>query len=92
MLHLYRTALALRRSHPALGDGELIWLTTTDDVIAFRRQPGFACVVNLTDSPVPIPVDGEVLLASVPLLDGRLVPDGAVWVQTADAGAAGQDG
>ena len=86
MLSLYRAALALRRSNPALGDGEMSWLPAPDGVIAFARDPGFACVVNLRDAPVAFPVTGEVLLASAPLVDDGGIPsDGAVWLGTQDA-------
>ncbi len=85
MLTLYRAALALRRSHPALGDGEIAWLEAPDGVLAFSREPGFACVVNLSASPIAAPVEGEVLLTSAPLPDGRIPSDGAVWMQTAEA-------
>ncbi|MFQ6200515.1 glycoside hydrolase family 13 protein, partial [Streptomyces sp. NPDC000405] len=49
MLELYRAALRLRHEHPALGDGTLTWLDDTPArVLAFRRDPGFVCVVNLS--------------------------------------------
>ena len=81
MLSLYRDALALRRANPALGDGDLSWLPAPDGVLAFRRTPGFACVVNLTDSAITPPVQGGVLLSSAPLEDGRIPSDGAVWLE-----------
>ena len=48
MLELYRAALRLRRAHPALGDGSLRWLETPGGVLAFARDPGFACLVNVS--------------------------------------------
>ena len=81
MLELYRTVLARRRAHPALGDGDLTWVSAPGDaVLHLRREPGFACVVNLSDAPVDLPAHDEVLLTSVPLEDGRLGPDAAVWL------------
>jgi alpha-glucosidase len=81
MLELYRSALRLRRAHPALGDGTLRWLETPDGVLAFGRDPGFACVVNLSGSPAPLPEGATVLLASGPLGPGGAVPaDTAVWL------------
>jgi len=89
MLELYRTALALRRSAAALGDGPLIWLDTTDHVLAFTRTApaqstpssrAFACVVNLSAASVRLPPHGEILLASGPLDDGQLPADTAVWL------------
>ena len=51
MLALYRAALELRRDRPALGDGTMTWLDTGRGVLAFRRDPGFVCVVNVADQP-----------------------------------------
>jgi alpha-glucosidase len=80
VLELARAALARRHRHPALGDGDLTWRSAPgDEVLVFDRDPGFACVVNLSASAVP--VDGEVLLASGPLDgDGALPPDTTAWL------------
>ncbi|WP_285790809.1 glycoside hydrolase family 13 protein [Micromonospora sp. NBRC 101691] len=88
MLELYRAAIRARRAEPALGDGELSWLPAPDGVLAFRRGGGFRCLVNLSDAPVPIPADGEMVLASGPLDHGLLPPDTAVWLRTASPGSA----
>jgi alpha-glucosidase len=81
MLTLYRNALRLRREHPALGEGELAWLPAGPDVLSFSRGSGFTCVVNLSQAPVPLPEDREVLLASAPLAaDGLLPGDTAAWL------------
>jgi alpha-glucosidase len=81
MLSLYRAALALRHEHPALGDGEFTWLPSGPGVLAFSRGSGFACVVNLSDSPVPLPAGATVLLGSGPgIADGALPPDAAAWL------------
>ncbi|MDN5380949.1 glycoside hydrolase family 13 protein [Streptomyces sp. LB8] len=80
MLELYRTALRLRREHPALGDGTLTWLDAPDGVLCFSRDPGFVCVVNLSAEPCPLPRHTEVLLASGPLESGLLAPDQAAWL------------
>ena len=85
MLMLYRNALRLRRELPALGDGQLAWLEAGPDVLAFRREPGFVCVVNLGDKPADVPEgllpDGAVVvLASGPMdADGRIPGAAAVW-------------
>ncbi|MEU0546921.1 glycoside hydrolase family 13 protein [Micromonospora sp. NPDC005979] len=84
MLELYRDAIHIRRGEAALGDGELSWLPAPDGVLAFSRGGGFRCLVNLTDAAVPMPAEGEVLLASGPLDDGLLPSDTAVWLRTPD--------
>jgi len=84
MLTLYRSALELRRSLPALGAGSRLdvrWLDLGDDVVAFSREPGFTLVLNVGGEPVQLP-PGEVLLASGPLTDGRLPADAAAWLAT----------
>ena len=81
-LELYRRALAVRREHPALGDGHLTWLCMPAGALAFVRDPGFGCIVNFSaaDS-VPIPPDAAPLLASGSLTQDRRVPqDTAVWL------------
>jgi alpha-glucosidase len=81
MLELYRTALRIRRAEPALGDGGLRWLPAPDGVLAFAREPGFACVLNLSTAAVPLPAHAEVLLASGPF-DGDALPvDTAAWLR-----------
>jgi alpha-glucosidase len=80
MLDLYHRALAIRRTHDALGDGSLEWIDAPAGVLSFARDPGFVCVVNLAAEHVALP-EGAVLLASGPLADdGRLPPDTAVWI------------
>jgi len=81
MLALFRTALALRSRLPGLGDGELTWRPAEPGVLAFDRDPGFTCVVNLSDGPVALPSGARVLVSSVPLVDGRLPADAGVWLE-----------
>jgi alpha-glucosidase len=80
VLTLYRAALKIRTGHPALGDGQLEWLEAGDTVLAFRREPGFACWVNLGSEPVALPHGATLLLASQELSDGQLPPDTAAWL------------
>lgn len=86
-LSLYRAALRLRREHHALGDGEMEWVESADDVLVFRREPGFVCAVNL--SAVPIRLDGryDVLTASAPIGHDAsgitLAADTAIWLKAA---------
>jgi alpha-glucosidase len=58
----------------------LTWLPASPGVLSFAREPGFGCVVNLSREPCELPAGGRVLLSSVPLEDGRLPPDAAVWL------------
>ena len=84
MLSLYQAAIALRRSHPALSGTEFGWIDGYDaDVLAFRRGNGaqLTCLVNLGRDAVVLPPDAHILLSSAPLLDGRLEPDNAVWLE-----------
>jgi alpha-glucosidase len=70
-LELYRRALRARPS------GEFAWRAAPDGALAFTRGD-VACLVNVDAA--PLPVDGEVLLASEPLEDA--VPAGAAaWVR-----------
>ena len=65
----------------ALGDGTLGWdEATPPGVLAFTREPGFGCVVNLSGQAVALPAHRELLLASGPLDGGRLPPDSAAWL------------
>ncbi len=81
-LELYRAALSLRRSLEALGDGGLAWVDgAPEGVLAFTREPGFACWVNLSGAPVVLPAGAGVLLASGPLAGDELPVDTAVWLR-----------
>ncbi|HEY3340020.1 MAG TPA: glycoside hydrolase family 13 protein [Propionicimonas sp.] len=80
VLELYRAALKIRAGHPALGDGGLQWVDAGDDVLAFRRDPGFACWVNLGSQRVALPEGATVLLSSQDLTDHVLPPDTAAWL------------
>jgi len=80
-LGLYRTALRLRRVHPALGRGTLRWLDREDSsLLCFAREPGFILAANLGTAPAPLPAHREVLLASGPVTGGGLPPDTAAWL------------
>jgi alpha-glucosidase len=79
MLSLYRSALHLRRSRLSFG-GEFAWLTAPEGVLAFARGPRLGCWVNLGPTPVALPPDATVLLASGPLSGGELPPDTAAWL------------
>lgn len=83
-LSLYRHALAIRSTHPALGDGTLAWSDEVPGhVLYFTREPGFGCLVNLSSDPVALPGGARVLIASGPLEDGKVPTDTAVWLDPA---------
>ncbi len=82
MLELYRRALRIRRTQPALGDGTLSWLGMPDGALGFAREPGFVCVVNVSAEPIAAPDAATLLLASGPLTDeGRVPADVAAWFE-----------
>ena len=54
-----------------------------DDVLAFTRGDGFACVLNLSNGPIELPAHDTVLLTSGPLDEGLLPPDTAAWLSAA---------
>jgi alpha-glucosidase len=77
MLHLYRTAIALRRGF----SGGLEWLDGPPDTLVFRRSSGLVCAVNFGSAPVALPPGyGDVICSSVPVEDGLLPPDAAAWL------------
>ncbi|MGW0592048.1 glycoside hydrolase family 13 protein [Streptosporangium sp. NPDC002607] len=88
-LNLYRDALRIRRERRAFGETPLAWLDSPEGTLAFTRDAGFTCTVNLTGDPVELPAPGRVLLASAePVVQGgvaRLASDSAVWWQRDDA-------
>ena len=85
MLSLYRALLRIRRLDARPGAGGVR--------LARRRRPACSrsgagrassCVANLSPHPVDLP-EGEVLLVSSPLEDGRLPTDTTAWLRTAPA-------
>jgi alpha-glucosidase len=80
-LNFFRRALAIRRERQEFNGTTVDWLHgITQDVLMFRLlDAGLVCVLNAGARPIKLP-HGEVLLASGPLLDGRLPPDTAAWL------------
>jgi alpha-glucosidase len=81
MLNLYRAALRTRRTEPGLQDGELTWLGSPVDVLAFARGRDLICITNLSSTAVPLPPHRAVLLASADVSEGHLPPDATVWLR-----------
>jgi alpha-glucosidase len=80
MLWLHRHALRLRRDLPGLQGEDFAWCDSTDGVLDFRRGDGFRCLVNIGGGPVDPGPEWQVLLASMPLIDGAVPHDAAVWL------------
>ena len=88
-LELYRTALAVRREHPALGTGDAVeWLDAPAGVLCFQRRTDdgvFICTANTTDQAFTLHAPGRLLLSStdsgVALVEDEvLLPaDSTVW-------------
>lgn len=70
-LSFFRRALELRRRRVEFDGDGVEWLEATADAVTFRRPGGLVCALNSGEQPVPLP-PGELVLASAPLLDGKL--------------------
>jgi alpha-glucosidase len=79
-LSLYRRALELRANHPGFAGDAVEWYGAPPGCFAFRRSAStLVCALNASAAPVPLP-PGDVLLTSVPLVDGELPPNAAAWL------------
>jgi alpha-glucosidase len=87
-LHVYRTALQLRRKLAGLQGEDLTWLETPDGCLAFRRGD-LSVWLNAGAVAVPLPA-GELVHASGPVgelvhasgpADRVLPPDTCVWLR-----------
>lgn len=88
ILHLYRTALEIRRSSSELSSGSFNFVDVPDGCLGFARKRNrtLVCVTNFTSDTHRIPLDGEVLLSSdgeLRVENGKLelARDTSVWVQ-----------
>ena len=86
-LNLYRSSLALRKSHPGFLSDEFELLQTPDpSTLAFRRGADVVVLANTRAEWIESPMTGMVLLASGPIESGvhglRIGPDTTVWLQT----------
>ena len=87
-LHLFRAAVALRRSSLATQhDAAVDWFDAPTGCLSYRRGP-VTVLLNAGSTAMPLPV-GEVLLASGPLADDQLPPDTAVWLRAGATLTAG---
>ena len=78
-LSFFRRALELRRERAEFDGSDIEWLTAAPDAVIFRRSGGLVCALNAGKRPIALP-DGELVLASAPLVDGKLPPNGAAWL------------
>ncbi len=74
-LTLYQQALRLRRELK-LGEGSFDWVSK-NDVLSYQNQ-NVLVVHNFSSEPVKI--EGQLLLSSMPLAAGNLLPNDTAWV------------
>jgi alpha-glucosidase len=76
-LEVFRAALKLRRELQCAE--EITWHeTTSEDVLHFSRPNGWNCITNFRASKYPMP-PGEIILASSPLIDGKIAAGTTIW-------------
>ncbi|MDT7734984.1 MAG: alpha-glucosidase, partial [Mycobacterium sp.] len=79
-LSFFERALEIRRSHPGFAGEAIEWLQARRDTLAFARgDHGLRCVLNAGKQSIPLP-DGEPILTSTPLVDGKLPANAAAWL------------
>ncbi len=81
-LTFFRRALELRGTRAEFDGAGIEWLSGRRDVLMFKRPAGLVCVLNAGRRRVALP-DGELLLASAPLVDGELPSNAAAWLGAA---------
>jgi alpha-glucosidase len=77
-LNLYRLATSLRRE--LYRDEELKWLDFGSEVVAFERTGGWLSLTNFGSQALELP-EGEVLLVSKELSEGKLPSDSTAWLR-----------
>ncbi|HEV2621755.1 MAG TPA: alpha-glucosidase [Frateuria sp.] len=96
LLNWYRKLIALRRSNPALRDGDMTFLDRTDpDVLVYRRGGAHPVTVLVNFSGMPQKVKTGIVqravrtlaatdpaLANTTTLDGATLPAYATWIVT----------
>jgi len=74
-----RRAIELRHSRPEFSGAVIEWLESPADGLTFRVSGGAVCALNAGARSMVLP-EGEVLLASGELVDGKLPPNTASWL------------
>jgi alpha-glucosidase len=85
VLHLYRTALALRRTSHALREGTFAWRESDPGTLVFERasrDETIVCAVNVEARELEV-TEGDRVLASEPGIASSLPHAGAAWVRAA---------
>lgn len=76
----FQHLIKLRKERTEFDGEEIDWVDAPRDALIFRRRGGGAvCAVNAGRRPIPLP-PGELIVASAPLVNGRLAPDAAAWL------------
>ena len=79
-LSFFLRALKLRRSRAEFDGAGIEWLPAPDDALIFQRcDGGLICALNAGKRQLTLP-DGELILASSPVVDGTLPPNTAAWL------------
>jgi len=79
-LAFFQRALEIRRSRAEFTGNRVEWLTARRGALVFARgEHGLRCALNTGKRAQPLP-DGEVILTSAPLVDGKLPPNAAAWL------------
>ena len=78
-LSFFQRALELRKRRAEFDGDGVEWLEASGDALIFRRPGGLVCALNSGEHRLPLP-PGELILASAPLLEGKLPPDAAAWL------------
>ncbi|MDT5210229.1 MAG: alpha-glucosidase [Mycobacterium sp.] len=78
-LSFFRHAIELRRDRSEFEASTVEWLDSPSDGLVFRLNGGLVCALNAGRRAMDLP-DGELLLASGPLADGKLPPNTTAWL------------
>jgi len=79
-LSFFQLAIQIRHGRAEFAGAQIEWLDAGPDALAFAcGDGGLRCVLNAGTTPLPLP-DGEVLLASAPVVGAQLPANTAVWL------------
>jgi len=78
-LAFFRRAIELRRDRTEFSGPQVEWLDAPADGLVFQLSSGLVCALNAGRRATTLP-DGEILLATGPLADGKLPPNTAAWL------------